>query len=385
MLEIQELLSEGREGAVARERTEFDRLAGGLGDSLVLFGAGGIGRKTLHGLHRLGIEPLAFADNNPKLWDQPMLGVPVLPPKEAAARYGGSAAFVVTIWTGEGWDRMGHRVSALRQFGCERVMTFGPLYWKYPEVYLPHYAVSPAHEVHEQADAVLEASGLWSDDASRSEYVSQIRWRLWFDFDGLADPVKHPIYFPGDLCDLRADEVFVDCGAYDGDTIESFARESGGEFRKVISFEPDPASFSKLERRVAAMPQRERIALHRAGTGAENCRVRFTADGTPAASMGSGDLEIDCVKLDDVLADEAPTYIKMDIEGAEPDALAGARRTIERHRPVLAVCSYHRQDHVWRIPRLINSFASGYRFFLRPHLLEVWDLVCYAIPEERLK
>jgi FkbM family methyltransferase len=383
--QICDLLREGAAGAKERERTTFDRLAGPYGQSLVLFGAGGIGRKTLAGLRKLGIEPLAFADNNSKLWEKPLHGVPVLSPKEAAAQYGKTATFVVTIWTGEGWDRMGDRVRFLRELGCERVVTFGPLYWKYASTFLPHYAAAPAHELHEQSTAVLDAAGLWEDDASRSEYLSQIRWRLFFDFDGLANPVKHQIYFPPDLCSLVKDEVFVDCGAYDGDTLVSFINQPQPGFKKIIAFEPDPGSFVRLREKVAALPEKDSITLHKAATGAENCTVRFSGDGTPAASMGTGDIEVDCVKLDDVLNGEAPTYLKMDIEGAELDALEGARHTIEQHTPVLTICSYHKQDHVWKIPNLIRTMSSGYRFFLRPHLLEVWDLVCYAIPERRLK
>lgn len=384
MLEIQELLSEGRDAACERERTTFDALTAPYGHSLVLFGAGGLGRKTLRGLRQIGIEPLAFADNNPVLWEKPMVGVPVMSPQVAAARYGKTAAFVVTTWAGEGRDRMRDRVQFLRHLGCRCVTTFGPLFWKYPDIFLPHYAMSPAHEVWDQQEAVLDAAGLWSDDASRREYLAQIRWRLLLDFDGLPNPVKHPIYFPDDLCPLRADECFVDCGAYDGDTLASFVSESGGRFRRAISFEPDPSSFAKLEQRVAAMPDSGRVALHKAGAGAGNWRVMFNADGLPSAAMGTGTLEIDCVKLDDVLANEEPTYIKMDIEGAEPDALMGAREIIARHQPVLAICSYHRQDHVWRIPRLIHSLHAGYHLFLRPHVMDVWDLVCYAIPEGRL-
>ncbi len=67
------------------------------------------------------------------------------------------------------------------------------------------------------------------------------------------------------------------------------------------------------------------------------------------------------------------------------DALVGARKTIQEKLPVLAVCAYHNQDHVWRIPLLIHSFSDQYRFFLRPHNLEGWDLVCYAIPLDRLE
>lgn len=383
--QIQELLGEGAAGAIEREKTAFDELAGPIGTSLVLFGAGGIGRKTLAGLRKLGIEPLAFADNNAKLWEQPLNGVPVLPPAEAAARYGKSAVFVVTIWSGEGLDRMHDRVRLLRQLGCERVCTFGPLYWKYADTFLPHYAAAPAHEVHAQAGAVLQAAGLWEDAASRNEYLSQIRWRLLFDFDGLAGPVEHTIYFPPDLCSLIEGEVFVDCGAYDGDTLVSFLAQPQPGFKRIIAFEPDPGSFAKLSQRVAGLSEKASITLHKAATGAENGTIRFSGEGTPASSMGSGDIEVDLVKLDDVLRDEVPTYLKMDIEGAELDALAGARQTIERHAPILTVSSYHKQDHVWKIPSLIHSFNPEYRFFLRPQMMDVWDLVCYAIPERRLK
>jgi FkbM family methyltransferase len=279
---------------------------------------------------------------------------------------------------------MRDRVRFLRDLGCEHVLTFGPLYWKYPEVFLPHYAAAPAHQVHEQADAVLQAVALWDDEASQREYLSQIRWRLFFDFDGLAGPVQHTIYFPSDLCSLVADEVFVDCGAYDGDTLLSFLAQPKPGFKKVFAFEPDPDSFAKLSQKVAQLPAKGSVVIHKAATGAENGTVLFTGDGTPAASMGTGNIQVDCVKLDDVLKDEAPTYVKMDIEGAELDAIEGARQIIARHSPVLTVCSYHKQDHVWKIPRLIHSINPEYRFFLRPHLLEVWDLVCYAIPTRRL-
>jgi len=382
--QLHALLTEGVAGALHREQTSFDELAGPSGKSLVLFGAGNLGRKTLTGLRKLGIEPLAFADNNPRLWARSLHGVPVMSPQEAAARYGRIATFVVTIWCGEAWDRMRDRVQSLRDLGCEHVLTFGPLYWKHPDAFLPHYAAAPAHKVHEQVENVVEAAELWADEASRSEYLSQIRWRLLFDFDELADPVNHPIYFPADLCTLMPDEVFVDCGAFDGDTIASFLEQQNLGFKKIFAFEPDPASFAKLSQKVAGLLAGGRIVLHRAAIGAESGPASFTADGTPAASMGAGRVQVDCVKLDDALKHEVPTYIKMDIEGAELDAIEGARQTIKERSPVLAVCSYHKQDHVWKIPLLIHSINPDYRFFLRPHLVEIWDLVCYAIPPKRL-
>jgi FkbM family methyltransferase len=383
---IEEMLQEGIAGAVDRERNAFDAVADGLGKRLVLFGAGNLGRKTLAGLRLVGLEPLAFADNNPELWSRVVDGLSVLSPERAAREYGKDAVFLITIWRGEASDRMAERESQLRALGCKRVLSFGPLFWKYSTIFLPHYAVDLPENVHRQRDQVLSVARLWADEDSRREYLAQLRWRLLFDFDGLPDPVQHQIYFPLDLCPVSSDETFVDCGAYDGDTVDSFIALTSGDFRQIVAFEPDPTNFEKLQRRISENRiRRPHIAIRNAAVGAERGRVHFTATGNESSFVGTGTLEVDCVTLDDALRDVTPTYIKMDIEGSELDALAGASQTITRHTPVLAICAYHRQDHLWRIPLLIHQMSDRYAFFLRPHLVEVWDLVCYAVPVDRLR
>jgi FkbM family methyltransferase len=378
------LFAEGEAGARARERSAFDSMAGPSKDLIVLFGAGHFGRRTLSGLRKAGIEPIAFMDNDARLWNSRVERVEVLSPEEAARRYGDRATFVISIWRGEGPDRMAQREAQLRSLGCRYVMTFLPLFWKYAEVFLPHYPADLPHKVHEQEDAVRRAGQLWSDDASRLEYIAQLRWRLLGDFDSMPNPVRHTTYFPPELCPLTDHEVFVDCGAYDGDSIRSFLDQTRQSFRKVYSFEPDPVNFMKLEEETAVRPERESIVLQCAAVGAHNGTITFSADGNEASSVGKGDMVVNCVTLDEVLSEAEPTYIKMDIEGAELDALNGARGIIQRHCPVLAICSYHVQDHLWKIPLLIQSINPNYSFFLRPHLFEGWDLVCYAIPNSRL-
>ena len=74
----------------------------------------------------------------------------------------------------------------------------------------------------------------------------------------------------------------------------------------------------------------------------------------------------------------------MDIEGAEIDAIEGGIRVIRKESPVLAVCAYHAQDHLWNIPIAIHRINPQYALFLRPHMTECWDTVCYAIPPERM-
>jgi hypothetical protein len=91
-----------------------------------------------------------------------------------------------------------------------------------------------------------------------------------------------------------------------------------------------------------------------------------------------------CRTLDDLFDREAITYLKMDIEGQELGALHGALGVITRCRPVLAICVYHTQDHLWSIPLFLRRYLREYAFFLRPHKPDGWDLILYAVPRERV-
>jgi FkbM family methyltransferase len=378
------LFAEGERGARDRESKAYDLQAGLAKRPVVLFGAGQLGHITLVGLRRLGVEPIAFTDNNSRLWNTEVDGVQVLSPQEAARLHGEEAIFIVTIWRARSADRMLQREAALRTLGCRHVITFQPLFWKHPEIFLPHYAVDLPHKVYEQADEVRQAGKLWEDDASRGEYLAQLRWRMLGDLNNMPDPVEHAAYFPKELCPLTDSEVFVDCGAYDGDSIQSFLQETTSTFTHIHAFEPDPGNFAQLQKNVSLLPTRDSISMRQSAVGATSGVVAFSAEGSESSRVGKGEMDVECVVLDEVLAGAHPTYIKMDIEGSELDALAGARGIIQRHSPVLAICAYHLQNHLWQIPLLIRSFSDEYAFFLRPHHLEGWDLVTYAIPRRRL-
>jgi FkbM family methyltransferase len=380
------LLSEKVDAAIRRERAAFDECSAPFERRLVLFGAGAFGRHTLAGLRRVGIEPLAFADNNQRLWGQTVEGVPVLSPASAAERFAGTATFIVTIWNGTSRERLADRTAQLAALGCSRIAPAGLLFWKYPDVFLPHYPLDLPHKVLERAAEVRAAFEMWSDEDSRREYVTQVAFRLHLDLGGLAAPDPQH-YFPVDLIRLSEDEVFIDCGAFDGDTIRSLVALRGSGFRRVVAFEPDPLNWDRLGQTVAQFPPevRERIACLRQATGARRETVYMNSTGTDLSAVGAGTVAVECVRLDDSLVAESPTFIKFDIEGFELEALAGAAATIERHAPVLAVSAYHLQSHLWEIPAAIRRLSDSYSYFLRPHSSEGWDLVCYAIPRHRIE
>ena len=366
----------------AREQSAFDDLASPLGDRLVLFGAGPLGKGVLSGLRKAGIEPVAFSDNNRDLWHQQIMGLPVLAPTEGARLHGETACFVVTIYHGSSVRRQ------LESLGCQRVVAFAPLLWKYADIFIPQCGLQLPHRFGEQCHDIRRCYAALGDELSKRELCEQLRWRYWLDFSALSLPVDaSDTYFPMDLVSPVPSEVFVDCGSFDGDSIQSFNRHWGTEFHHIFAFEPDPVNRGLLASNVKAMGIDDRVTPMPYAVGNINGDVSFAFSSSAASHVTTQNTgaAVACRRLDDIAWPVIPTYIKMDIEGAEPEALAGAAELLRRHQPVLAVCTYHRSEHLWQIPNLIRSISSEYQLFLRRYAEECWEGVCYAIPKHRLK
>ena len=389
--ELDDLLAEGVIAAREREATTFDVAAGNRAGNVVLFGAGGLGRQTLAGLRADGIEPLAFADNNAHRWGTEVDGVMVMSPLEASARFGDCAAFVVTIWGAGSTHRLEHSVEQLNAMGCDTVVPVAWLAWRHAARMLPHYAMHLPSRVLTQVDGIRRAFALLADDESRAEFVSQLRWRLTGDPGCLRSPVPGPQYLVTDTAMPIEGEVVLDVGAYDGDTLAAWLAARGATFSRYIALEPDPGSRAALEASVAGLPASvaERVVVLPFAAAAQFGTATFDAMGTAASSLGTSGtgVRVTCARIDDIIGDlggPAPTFVKMDVEGAELGALAGAARLIADHAPVLALSAYHRQDHLWRVLLTVAALRPDYRFSLRPHNEEGWDLVLYAVPPARV-
>lgn len=173
-------------------------------------------------------------------------------------------------------------------------------------------------------------------------------------------------------------EFFLDCGAYHGETTEEFLKRVNGAARAFV-FEPSPENLATAKRRLHS--QKECLQFINAGVSDRKGRLRFlSTSGIASRVDAEGDIEVDLVRIDDVIDDRC-TFIKMDIEGHELLALAGAQATIRRSHPKLAVACYHSPDHFWKIPELVLSFRPDNACFLR-HYSEGWaDSVMYFLPK----
>lgn len=384
---LEELLSESMESVIERERTTFDRLAAPHGEQMILFGTGGLGRKTLKGLRQQGIKPLAFCDNNPSLWGTEVEGVPVLSPENAVKEYADRAIFVVTIWS----DKLGHPFdevqSQLAALGEVTVVSFLPLYWKYPEQFLPYFSLDLPSLIIAGSEDIFSCACLISDRESRSNFYKNIRSRFLAELQILPRAIDYSVQFKNEFLKQNPKEVFIDAGAYNGDTIKLLLDSSPFEFKEIIALEPDPANLEELNKYIEKLTQktREKIQTISVAVSNKNGIITFDGSGTEQAQISSsGGIAVECAKIDDLFHAKEVTFIKMDIEGAEPEAIEGASNIIAQYSPALAISVYHQINHLWEIALLIHRMNPDYSLLFRPHAAGGWDFMLYAVPQSRL-
>ena len=191
-------------------------------------------------------------------------------------------------------------------------------------------------------------------------------------------------YFGPSFMKFSDEEVFVDAGCYDFRTSLALGRRCKC-VKKVYAFEPDPESYKrclqKAENRNRKRIQDVRILPY--GVWSEKTTLRFSSVGTQGSSfigdMADG-VSVPVTTIDDVVdPGDRVTTIKMDIEGSELEALKGARETILRDKPKLAICIYHKPEDLWEIPAYINELVPEYRLWIRHHTLDMVDTVLYAV------
>lgn len=200
-------------------------------------------------------------------------------------------------------------------------------------------------------------------------------------------------YFIPEICEkLGETEVFIDCGSYIGETLENFKKFTKDRFLKAYEFELDEKNFGKLTKNNAT--EDNRVVLINKGVGDREETIEYAQFDNRGGSCGFAFAEHDVKlgahlalseirSLDSLISEgvikEKVTFVKMDIEGAEMQALKGMANMIRRDMPKLAICIYHRPQDMWEIPLYIRSIAPDYRLIIRHHDHADNETVLYAV------
>ena len=178
----------------------------------------------------------------------------------------------------------------------------------------------------------LETLYSWlGDDLSRKTLAAFIEQKITGKFGVYGAYYDPHHYFPDDVVTLGPKSVFVDCGAYTGDTIDKFmqklSREGLSEYESIYAFEPNKHTFATLSQRTAGMPNCHLIPK---GAWENEQQVSLREEGAWSRITPAGDSDIEVARIDSVLNGQRVSFIKMDVEGAELGALRGAAHTIKK-------------------------------------------------------
>jgi len=174
--------------------------------------------------------------------------------------------------------------------------------------------------------------------------------------------------------------IFLDCGVYDGGTIKDFVEYCGGKYDKIYGFEPIPSQYESSLKNIEKYGI-QRVELIQKGVYSHKASLKFSSELSSSKIDGRGTVSVEVVSIDEILSEnENVTFIKMDIEGGELEALKGAEKTIRRCKPKLAICIYHKPQDIIEIPSFIISILPNYRFYIRHHELALFETVLYALP-----
>ena len=345
-----------------------------LPSSLVIYGAGNKGREVYRFLTSVGYTVSGFLDTNAKP-GQSCDGIAVSAPADWLA-YHQSQQFGVVVAIHMATD-MVPLLAQIRNMGFAQVVNIVELYNLFPGELPNHFWLAPRSYYRGLLTQIEAVAAILADDRSRQWLEATLAFRLSGDYARLPPPQFGDQYRAADLPRWRNPVRFVDCGAFDGDTLAEFAAD-GYRFQAIAAFEPDLGNFRAL---AAHAPDFGQAVCFPCGVGSKTELQRFAAAlGTASRVFAQGESVIQCVAIDETLAGFEPTLIKMDIEGAELEALHGARKTIAASRPGLAIALYHHPAHLWQIPLLIHSWGLGYRLFMRVHAHNTYEAVLYALP-----
>lgn len=243
------------------------------------------------------------------------------------------------------------------------------------------------HQEFSQIEAVYKQ--FLSDPFSKETYLSVLLGKATQTKERIYPCFTENAYFCLPQFRMASpNSVFVDCGAYTGDTLENYIRFLGNTFKAYFAFEPGERAYAAMEKRVARLMEENaidpaQIRLEQKGCGNSDASG-ILMEGTSGTSNhlvfeGQGK-NVEIVTLDQYFYDfsDAISYIKADVEGAELDLLKGASQIIQRDRPALAICIYHTPRDMYIIPHYIKKLVPEYQMAVRQHYYDYIETVLYC-------
>ncbi len=359
---------------IRREDTLWERLRNDP-RPIILYGTGNGADKIIDQLARIGRTPDGVFASSGFVRSRTFRGMPVEPYEDILARFGEDIVILISFGSTlpDVIDRM-YALAARHDTVLPDVPLIGG------EVFTYDYYLAHKKEI---ADTVA----LLADEQSRLLFADMLLYRLTGKLIHLTRTEEAGASLSA-LADTAKIRTALDGGAFKGDTAEMI-RRACPNITEIIAVEADARTVKKL-------------TDYAETTGGVVRPVHAALWDTPdmltysaSASRGAGadgtnkrakTVEVPADTVDRIAGGMSVDLIKLDVEGAEARALAGAHGVISRDKPVLAVSLYHRTEDLFALPLSISTKYDGYRFYLRRvPCVPAWDLMLYAVPDRFCK
>ena len=357
----------------------------------IVFGAG---EYCMRFLNRLSEEDVKYIscviDNDKEKQGGSIFGIPVCVPDELAHMKPEDTIVVIAIE---------NNIPQL----YDQVLEYGEFTIAAVRILINDILSQVAKELYDGKEQIEKVRELLYDDRSKWIYDETIKRRLLYgecDFSDLIVrgdaeyrvPIVYSKHKP-------KDEIIIDCGAYNGDTLKKFVETYGYSLKKIYAFECMEESIEQLENTMSQVNNRAyapEMVLMPYALGDRDCTMKFAKTNKPNGSFlvdnrafaqkalwESEYVEVPVTSLDKVIPkDEKITFIKMDIEGSEYATLHGAEKIITTHKPILAVSIYHSGEDYYRLALYLKELVPEYKFAVRHHNKNHCDTDLYCWVEE---
>jgi len=365
--------------------------------SVILYGSGSAGMELQECLAIFNVNVTAFCDRNESLHGAIINAVPVLSVDEIEAKFK-DALYVISS------NQYREEIQkGLSELSIKKVvyMENKEQLFAYLQLYKWHYSFDSL-----DVEAIEKTYNLLADTQSKNlfklrlllltSYPDYSLYKRYFDeFSGCVRNIDSTmfqvsqytpnyesyLYFNNDVIKLGDNEILIDAGAFDGDSAIEFMKaceRQGGSASHIFCVEADTKNFDKLQRNTK---DNSRISVINKGLWSSITTLQFASSENTFVTESrivedsiemnylhncvEADNKIETVTIDDYFINKGVSFIKMDIEGAEVEALKGAILTLKKYRPQLAISIYHKKQDIFEIPLLIQSVCPDYRFYLR--------------------
>lgn len=345
-----------------------------------IFGTGSFGLSLSQAMNHNSIEVAGFVETNPNAAE--ILNKPVLNWENLAKEFP-EAQIALGIFNRN--TPFNILMENAEKYGFKNLLMPWDSYDKFSKHLGWRYWLSQRSDLIAGLERISKVAFKLADHESRNTLRRITAFRLGQDLEYASEKTTDNQYFNEiSLSALQNKEInYVDCGAYNGDTYLDLLSQKSIKCGQSFLMEPDPVNFKSLVTNIEKVKAQNKALCLPLAAAEKYSMLNFSSGFGESGNLSiNGNMNVAAVSLDELLHNIKVDFIKLDVEGAELQALKGAKEIINNSRPVLAISIYHNPQDIWLLPEYIFSITEDYKYFIRQHHYNSFDSVFYAVPNK---